>query len=206
MIDTLYSRSKLVLMKKSLRIAISGAFGLLILALGWTISVNNTLISLNEVVQEKWSQVENVYQRRADLIPNLVNTVKGYTKHESQVLEEVTNSRAKAGALQIKVPEDLKNFDSAQSHLSQALSRLLAISENYPDLKADRSFLELQSQLEGTENRITIERMRFNQATQEYNAYLKKFPQSVVAGLRQFKVRPYFEADKSAYLPPKVEF
>lgn len=206
MIDTPCSRSKLVLMKKNLMIAISGALGLLILALGWMISVNNTLISLNEVAQEKWSQVENVYQRRADLIPNLVNAVKGYTKHESQVLEEVINLRAKAGAIQLKSPEDLKNFDSAQSHLSQALSRLLVISENYPQLKADRNFLELQSQLEGTENRITIERMRFNQATQEYNAYLKKFPQSVVARLRQFKARPYFEADKTAYLAPKVEF
>jgi len=193
-------------MKKSFFLVFGGFLGLLLLLGAWFISVNNSLVSLNERTQEKWSQVENVYQRRADLIPNIVNTVKGYAKHESQVLEEVTRARAQVGKVQMSGPEDLQKFNATQTQLTQSLSRLLVVTERYPELKADRNFLELQSQLEGTENRITIERMRFNEATQEYNSYLKRFPQSIVAGMRNFKERPYFQAETTAKTAPKVEF
>lgn len=193
-------------MKKAFLASVIGILGILILFSTWFISVNNTLVTLNESTQEKWSQVENVYQRRTDLIPNLVNTVKGYAKHESQVLEEVTQARAQVGQVQLRDPKDLQKFDAAQSQLTQSLSRLLVVTEHYPELKADKNFLELQSQLEGTENRITIERMRFNETTREYNSYLKKFPQSFVAELRNFKERPYFQAESAAKTTPKVEF
>jgi LemA protein len=165
---------------------------------GWFMSVNNNLVSLDENVKTKWAQVENVYQRRADLIPNLVSTVKGYAKHEADVLEEVTKARSQVGQVHVDNADDLKKFDQAQGQLSSALSRLLVVSEKYPDLKADKNFLELQSQLEGTEN--------FNEAAQEYNTYLRKFPQSLVAGLRNFQPKAYFEADAGAKNAPKVEF
>jgi LemA protein len=173
---------------------------------GWFVSVNNNLVSLDENVKTKWAQVENVYQRRADLIPNLVNTVKGYAKHEAGVLEEVTKARAQVGQVQVNGSDDLKKFDQAQGQLTSALSRLLVVSERYPDLKADKSFLELQSELEGTENRITVERKRFNESAQEYNTYLRKFPQSLIAGMRNFHEKAYFEADAGAKTAPKVEF
>jgi LemA protein len=173
---------------------------------GWFISVNNNLVSLDENVKTKWAQVENVYQRRADLIPNLVNTVKGYAKHEADVLEEVTKARSQVGQVHVDGSDDLKKFDQAQGQLTNALSRLLVVSEKYPELKADKSFLELQSQLEGTENRISIERRNFNESAQEYNTYLRKFPQSLVAGMRSFHEKAYFEADAGAKTAPKVEF
>lgn len=173
---------------------------------GWFISVNNNLVSLDENVKTKWAQVENVYQRRADLIPNLVNTVKGYAKHEAGVLEAVTKARSQVGQVQVNGADDLKKFDQAQGQLTSALSRLLVVSEKYPDLKADKSFLELQSELEGTENRISVERKRFNEAAQDYNTYLRKFPQSMVGGMRNFQAKPYFEADAGAKTAPKVEF
>jgi LemA protein len=173
---------------------------------GWFMSVNNNLVSLDENVKTKWAQVENVYQRRADLIPNLVSTVKGYAKHEATVLEEVTKARSQVGQVHVDNADDLKKFDQAQGQLSSALSRLLVVSEKYPDLKADKNFLELQSQLEGTENRISIERRNFNEAAQEYNTYLRKFPQSLVAGMRNFQPKAYFEADAGAKTAPKVEF
>jgi LemA protein len=150
--------------------------------------------------------VENVYQRRLDLIPNLVNTVKGYAKHESQVLQEVTKARSQVGQVHVKSVEDLPKFDHAQRELSGALSRLLVVAERYPELKADRNFLELQSQLEGTENRISVERMRFNESAREYNTYLRMFPQTIIAGFRGFHERPYFQADATAKTAPKVEF
>jgi LemA protein len=184
----------------------AGFIALILLVLGWGMSVNNNLVSMNEGVQEKWSQVENVYQRRADLIPNLVSTVKGYAKHESEVFEKVTQARAQVGQIKVNSPEDLKNYDQAQTGLSSALSRLMVVAERYPELKADRGFLELQSQLEGTENRITVERMRFNEAARGYNVYLKQFPQSLVAGFRNFHERAYFAADAGAKTAPKVEF
>lgn len=184
-------------------LALSGIFAGLFI---WVASTHNTLVSLDETVKEKWSQVENVYQRRMDLIPNLVNTVKGYAKHEANVLEEVTRARAQVGQIRVNSPQDLPKFEQAQGQLSNALSRLLVVAEKYPELKADRQFLELQSQLEGTENRITVERMRFNEAAKAYNTYLRQFPQTLVASLRGFKERPYFTADVSAKSVPKVEF
>lgn len=180
--------------------------GLLVVIGGWFAGVNNTLVSLDENVNAAQSQVQNVYQRRFDLIPNLVNTVKGYAKHESTVLQEVTRARSQVGQVRIDSPEDLKKYDEAQAQLSGALSRLLVVAEQYPQLKADRNFLELQSQLEGTENRITIERQRFNEAAREYNTYIRRFPQTLVASMRGFKDRPYFTAAPSAQNAPKVEF
>jgi len=172
----------------------------------WFVGVNNNLVSAQEGVNSSWAQVENVYQRRADLIPNLVNTVKGYAKHEASVLEEVTRARSQVGQVHVDNPDDLKKFDQAQGQLSSALSRLLVVSEKYPDLKADKNFMELQSQLEGTENRISVERMRFNEAARGYNVYLRSFPQSIVAGFRGFKERAYFAADAGANKAPQVNF
>jgi LemA protein len=189
---------------------ILGVFAILavlaVLVIGWFVSVNNQLVSMEENVKGKWSQVENVYQRRADLIPNLVNTVKGYAKHEASVLTQVTEARASVGQVKVDNPDDLKKFDQAQAQLSSALSRLLVVAENYPQLKADKNFQELQSQLEGTENRIAVERMRFNEAAQHYNTYIRRFPQTMVASFRGFKERPYFTADTTAHTAPKVDF
>ena len=176
------------------------------LSLGSFISIGNKLVRLDEGVKSHWSQVENVYQRRLDLIPNLVNSVKGYAKHEATVLEEVTRARSQVGQVRVENVEDLKKFDEAERGLSGALSRLMVVAEQYPQLKADQNFRDLQSQLEGTENRISVERMRFNEAAQEYNTYLRSFPQSLVAGLRGFKGRPYFAANEGAKTAPKVEF
>jgi LemA protein len=193
-------------MKKTLLITFAVIAAFFFLGIAWFTTVNNTLVSLDEGVKAKWSQVENVYQRRADLIPNLVNTVKGYAKHEAGVLEEVTKARSQVGQVQVNNPQDLHKFDQAQQQLTSALSRLMVVVEKYPHLKADRNFLELQSQLEGTENRIAVERRRFNEAAQDYNSYLRKFPQSIVAGIRNFQQRPYFTAEPNAKTAPKVEF
>ena len=193
-------------MKKAPWIILAG-LGILIFICGsWFVQVNNTLVSLDEGVNEKKAQVENVYQRRYDLIPNLVNTVKGYAKHEAGVLEEVTRARSQTGQVKLNKPEDLAKFEQAQGALSSALSRLMVVVERYPDLKADQNFRDMQSQLEGTEIRITIERQRFNDASRQYNVYVRKFPQSMVAGFRGFKERPYFTSDTAAKTAPKVEF
>ncbi len=173
---------------------------------GWGVSTSNQLVDLDEAVKEKWSQVENVYQRRLDLIPNLVNTVKGYAKHEAQVLEQVTQARSQVGQIRVNSPQDIAQFDKAQGQLTQALSRLLVVAEKYPELKADKNFLELQSQLEGTENRISVERMRFNEAARSYNSYLRHFPQSIIASFRGFMPKAYFQSDAGAKNAPKVEF
>jgi len=180
--------------------------GVLVLGAGWFVSTANTMVGMDEDVKAKWSQVENVYQRRADLIPNLVNTVKGYAKHEATVLQEVTKARSQVGQVKIDSPADLPKFEQAQSQLSSALSRLMVVVEKYPELKADRNFMELQSQLEGTENRITVERQRFNETARDYNTYIRRFPQSIIAGMRGFRERPYFTADAGAKTAPKVEF
>jgi LemA protein len=158
------------------------------------------------MVKERWSQVENVYQRRADLIPNLVNTVKGYAKHEEQVFIEVTQARSQVGQIKVQNAEDLAKFDKGQGQVSSALSRLMVVAEKYPDLKANENFRDLQSQLEGTENRITVERMRFNEGAKLYNTYIRQFPQSLMAGFRGFQERPYFSAEPAAKTAPKVEF
>ena len=189
-----------------MKVALAGIVGLIVVGILWFVSAGNRLVALNEQVNSSWAQVENVYQRRADLIPNLVNTVKGYAKHEADVLEEVTRARASVGQIKVNSPDDLKKFDTAQGQLSGALSRLMVISEKYPDLKANQNFLDLQSQLEGTENRITVERQRFNQTAQEFNVAIKQFPGSFVASSKGYTPRAYFEAKKGSENVPEVKF
>jgi LemA protein len=191
---------------KKVWLSLAGVLGVIVLTIGWGVSVSNHLVDLDEGVKQRWAQVENVYQRRMDLIPNLVSTVKGYAKHEAEVFEKVTLARAQAGQIKVSQVGDLAKFQKAQGELTQALSRLMVVSEKYPELKADRNFLELQSQLEGTENRITVERMKFNESAQSYNSYLRHFPQSMIAGFRGFAARSYFEAVAGAQVAPKVEF
>lgn len=176
----------------------------------WTKGSYNSMVSEDESVQRAWSQVENVYQRRADLIPNLVATVKGYAAHESQTLENVVNARAKATQMTVDAdnltPQTLAAFQEAQGELGAALGRLLMIQENYPDLKANQNFLELQSQLEGTENRITVERQKYNEAARAYNTLIRQFPKNLLAGMFGFEKKPYFQAEEGAQNAPKVEF
>lgn len=176
----------------------------------WVKNGYNSMVNEQEGVQTAWSQVENVYQRRADLIPNLVNTVKGYAAHESQTLENVVNARAKATQLTVNsdelTPEKLAAYQKAQGELGAALGKLLAIQENYPDLKANENFLALQSQLEGTENRIATERMKFNEAAKRYNVLIRVFPKNIIASLFGFDKMPYFEANEGAESAPAVEF
>ncbi len=170
----------------------------------------NTMVEKREAVDAQWAQVENVYQRRADLIPNLVNTVKGYAAHEKETLEGVIEARSKATSVNVNAENmteaSMKQFQQAQEGLSSALSRLMVVVERYPDLKANQNFLELQSQLEGTENRITVERMKFNETTRGYNTYIAKFPRNFIAGWFSFTKKPYFEAAAGASEAPKVEF
>ena len=165
---------------------------------------------MEEGVNKAWSNVENVYQRRADLIPNLVNTVKGYAAHETSTFEAVVNARAKATSITVNpenmTADQLKEFQKAQNEVGGALGRLIAVSESYPELKANENFKELQAQLEGTENRIAVERRNFNEAANGYNTYIRKFPQSIIAGMRGFEKKPYFEAEEGANKAPKVEF
>jgi len=171
--------------------------------------VYNRLVTLDEGVKSAWSQVENVYQRRADLIPNLVETVKGARDFERDTLTAVVEARAKVGQVSINgVPnaEQLQNFQAAQDGLSSALSRLLVVVERYPDLKSNQNFLDLQAQLEGTENRIAVERKRFTEAAQLYNTARRSFPTVLVANLLGFAERPYFEAAPGSERPPQVKF
>lgn len=170
----------------------------------------NKMVDMEEQVTSQWSQVENVYQRRADLIPNLVNTVKGYAEHEQETLEGVIEARAKATSVNVN-PENLneqqiEQFNQAQQGLSSALSRLMVVVERYPDLKANQNFRDLQAQLEGTENRIAVERRKFNEVTQQYNAYIRKFPQVVYSGWFGFEKKDYFEAQQGAEQAPEVQF
>lgn len=170
----------------------------------------NKMVSMDEQVTSQWAQVENVYQRRADLIPNLVNTVKGYAEHEKETLEGVIEARSKATSVNIDptklTPESLQQFNKAQEGLSSALSRLMVVVEKYPDLKANQNFLDLQAQLEGTENRITVERQKFNETTMTYNAYIRKFPQVIYSGWFGFEKKTYFEAQQGAEKAPEVKF
>lgn len=182
-----------------------------ILLVMWGISVYNNLVAAEQNVLKQWSQVENQYQRRADLIPNLVNTVKGYANFEKEVLTQVTEARARVGQFNVTPevlndPQAFEKFQSVQGDLSSALSRLLAVVENYPELKANENFLQLQAQLEGTENRISVERKRFNETVQEYNTRIKRFPASLLAGMVGFSEKQYFKAVQGAEVPPKVEF
>jgi LemA protein len=168
------------------------------------------MVTLSESVDKQWGDVETVYQRRADLIPNLVATVKGYATHEKETLEGVINARAKATQTTIDAgnltPETMAAFQQAQDGLSSALSKLMVVVERYPDLKANQNFLELQAQLEGTENRITVERRKFNEAARKYNTYIKLFPKNILANMFGFDPKPYFEAQEGAETAPKVEF
>lgn len=177
----------------------------------WGISLNNNLVSLEQGVIQQWAQVENQYQRRADLIPNLVNTVKGYADFEKEVLTKVTEARARVSQFNVTPevlndPQAFAKFQSLQGELSGALSRLLVTVENYPQLKANENFLQLQAQLEGTENRISVERKKFNETVQQYNTTIKKFPASTLAGMLGFKEKQYFTSVPGAETAPKVEF
>jgi LemA protein len=177
----------------------------------WGVGINNQLVRLEQGVNETSAQVQNVYQRRADLIPNLVETVKGFAAQERAVLTEVTEARAKATGIQLTPqtlndPKAMERFQAAQGQLSGALSRLLVVVEKYPELKSNQNFLQLQSQLEGTENRIAVERRRFNEAVRDYNTRLGLAPGSIVARLLGFTPKAYFEAAPDAATPPKVKF
>jgi LemA protein len=184
--------------------------GILAIIALWVANVYNAFIASEEEVESSWAQVENQYQRRADLVPNLVATVKGYAAHEQQTLEGVVEARAKATQITIDpataTPEQLAAFQAAQGELSQALGRLLAVAENYPDLKANQNFRDLQAQLEGTENRITIARQMFNETAKAYNKTIRRFPNNILAGIFGFEKKPYFEAEEGASKAPKVEF
>ncbi len=170
----------------------------------------NRMVELDEGVSEKWAQVENVYQRRADLIPNLVNTVKGYAAHEQETFTAVIEARAKATSTSISAenlnPETLQKFQQAQSGLSSALGKLMVVVERYPDLKANQNFLELQAQLEGTENRIAVERKKYNDVTKVYNSRIRKFPAVIFASILGFDKKTYFEAQEGSDKAPEVQF
>ena len=176
----------------------------------WIKGMYNSMVSRDEAVSQAWAQVENVYQRRADLIPNLVATVKGYAEHESSTLEAVINARAKATQATVDPSslseEELTRFMSAQNELGTAIGRLLVSVERYPDLKANQNFLELQAQLEGTENRIAVERKKFNEAARSYNVAIRRFPNNIFAGMFGFEKKGYFEAAEGAEQVPEVSF
>jgi LemA protein len=196
--------------------AIAAIAVVLLLAVGgWIASTYNGLVRLDQAVEAQWAQVENVYQRRADLVPNLVETVKGAAEFERETFTAVTEARAKVGQISAEAAEDLtrdpeafRRWQEAQGQLGGALSRLLVVSENYPQLRATEAFRDLQAQLEGTENRISVERMRFNDTAREYNTTLQSFPTNVVAGVfgGRFDERPYFAAEAGAEEAPAVKF
>ncbi len=197
-------------MSKTAWIVIGVIFIGIFATISWGIKTGNNMVTKEEAVSSAWSQVENVYQRHADLIPNLVATVKGYAAHENETLTAVVEARAKATSVNIDPTklntESIQQFQQAQGGLSSALSRLMVVVEKYPDLKANESFLNLQSQLEGTENRITVERQKFNQIAQDFNTYIRLFPGNIIASMRNFEKKPYFEAEKGSEKAPKVDF
>jgi LemA protein len=177
----------------------------------WGMGLYNSLVGLDESVRSAWSQVESQYQRRADLIPNLVNTVKGYAQQEKDVLLGVTEARAKVGQITVtkdvlEDPDAFSKFQAAQDQLSGALSRLLAVAENYPNLKSNENFMALQTQLEGTENRIAVERNRYNQSVQTFNTTIRRFPASLIAGFTGFREKQYFKAKEGSENAPEVKF
>ncbi len=184
--------------------------GIILIGYFWFKGVYNSMITKEEGTSGQWAQVETAYQRRADLIPNLVNTVKGYADFEQETLTQVIEARSKATSVNIDAnninPQQLQQFQAAQDQLSSALSRLLVTVERYPELKANQNFLQLQSQLEGTENRISVERRRFNETVRDYNTYIKKFPQTIVANMAGFENKGYFQATEGSEVAPKVEF
>jgi LemA protein len=184
--------------------------GLLLVGGCMTCNVQKSLVTLDENSKSKWGEVQNQYQRRADLIPNLVNTVKGAANFEQKTLTDVINARAKATSIQVDpdklTPEKLREFQQAQGELSQALGRLMVVTENYPQLRATEAFRDLQVQLEGTENRITVARKNFNDAVQEYNTKLRVFPNNIFGGIMGFERKGMFEADRNAQKAPQVQF
>lgn len=184
--------------------------GILAIIVLWVANAYNSFVAAEEEVESAWSQVENQYQRRADLVPNLVATVKGYASHEQATLVGVMEARAKATQMNIDptnvTPEQLAAYQAAQGELSQALGRLMAVAENYPDLKASENFRQLADQLEGTENRISIARQSFNETARVYNTKVRRFPNNIIAGICGFEKKPYFEAEEGAKKAPKVEF
>ncbi len=186
------------------------AIGILAVIVLWVANVYNGFVAAEEEVESAWAQVENQYQRRSDLVPNLVANVKGYDAHEQQTLEGVVEARAKATQITIDptnaTPEQLAAFQAAQGELSQALGRLLAVAENYPNLKANENFRDLQAQLEGTENRIAVARQLFNETARAYNTKVRRFPSNIIAAICGFEKKPYFEAEEGASKAPKVEF
>lgn len=194
-------------MKKVTIIAIVAVVAIIAI---WAISGYNNLVGMDENVSNQWANVETQYQRRADLIPNLVNTVKGYAAHEKETLEGVMAARSQATQIKLDptdlTPEKLAEYQKAQGQLATALGRLLAITENYPDLKANQNFLELQAQLEGTENRINVARKNFNDAAKTYNTTIRRFPKNILAGMFGFDKRAYFEAAEGAEQAPQVQF
>ena len=189
-----------------------GLVAFVVLLFLFAIGMNNKIVRKGTAVDAQWANVQNVYQRRADLIPNLVKTVEGAAGFERTTLNEVVGARAAATQTKIDAsrspddPEQLRKFQAAQDALSSALSRLMVVVERYPDLKATRNFQELQAQLEGTENRIAVERRNYNEKVQDYNAYIQQFPASFVASFRNFKTKPFFEATAGAEKPPQVQF
>ena len=193
-------------MKKSI-ITILAVVAILVI---WAVSVYNGLVTMDENVTGQWANVETQYQRRADLIPNLVNTVKGYATHEKETLEGVVAARSQATQIKVDAedltPEKLAEYQKAQGAVTSALGKLLAITENYPDLKANQNFLELQAQLEGTENRIAVARTRFNDATRQYNVTIRRFPANLIAGMFGFDQKAYFAAEEGAQTVPEVKF
>ena len=193
-------------MKKSIIIIIAVVAVIVI----WAVSMYNGLVTMDESVNSQWANVETQYQRRADLIPNLVNTVKGYASHEKETLEGVVEARSKATQMQVNAndltPEKLAEYQEAQGAVTSALGKLLAITENYPDLKANQNFLELQAQLEGTENRINVARTNFNNAAQAYNTAIRRFPKSLFASMFGFDKHAYFEAAEGTETAPTVSF
>ncbi len=194
--------------KKHLGWIIAGA--IVVILLLWCVTGYNGLVSMDEQVAGKWANVETQYQRRADLIPNLVNTVKGYAAHEQTTLEGVVTARSEATQVRVDpsdlTPESIAAYQKAQGNVSAALGRLLMVVENYPDLKANQNFLELQSQLEGTENRITVARKDFNDAAKAYNVAIRRFPRNILAGLFGFDKKSYFEAAEGTENAPEVQF
>ena len=176
----------------------------------WLISSYNGMVKMDEEVSSAWSNVENQYQRRVDLIPNLVNVVKGYASHEKETFEAVVSARSKATQVTVDpenlTPEKLQEYQKAQGEVGATLGRLLAITESYPELKANENFKELQAQLEGTENRISVERRNFNEIARKYNSSIRSFPRSIIAGMFGFEKRPYFEAEEGANKAPEVKF
>jgi LemA protein len=202
-------------MKKGWIIAIGvfGAIVLLVLILALkAVSVRNSIVTMEEAVKGAWGQVQNTYQRRADLIPNLVETVKGYASHEKETLQGITEARSKVGGVvnvpteAINNPEMMQKYAAAQNSLGSALQRLMVVVERYPDLKANQNFLSFQAQLEGTENRIAVERRRYNETVQNFNTYIRRFPNNIMAGIMGTQRAQLFEADVSAQKAPQVKF